>query len=150
MSLEPPPVRRRVLASALSAALVGGLTLAVSAPPAVAEQRAGFQVLQANLRPGGDPNGSGTARLRLYPARGKVCATITWQRIGTPTAAHIHRRSDGMVKVDLTGSVTGGERCATGVPSKLVRRIVDHPRRYYVNVHNAAYPAGAIEGTLRR
>ena len=151
MPLERPPVRRRALAATLSAVLVGGLTTTVAATmPAAGSEQAGYQVLNARLRPSGDPDGSGSARFRLYPARGKVCARVTWERIGSPTAAHIHRASDGAVKVDLSGSVTGGASCTTGVPTGLVRRIVDHPRRYYFNVHNAAYPAGAIQGTLRR
>lgn len=151
MHLRRPPVRRRTQAALLSAVLVGGLTSTFAAiPPAVGSGQAGYQVLHANLRPSGDPNGSGAARFRLLPARGKVCARVTWERIDDPTAAHIHRASDGAVKVDLTGSVTGAANCATGVPTRLVRRIADHPRRYYFNVHNATYPAGAIQGTLRR
>lgn len=151
MALEHRNVRRRALGALLSATLVGGLTTTVAATsPAVGSEQAGYQVLTARLRPSGDPNGAGSARLRLYPAVGKVCAAITWERIGSPTAAHIHRASDGAVKVDLTGSVTGGANCTTGVPKALVRRILDHPRRFYVNVHNAAYPAGAIQGTLHR
>ena len=31
-----------------------------------------------------------------------------------------------------------------------IRKIVEHPRRYYVNVHNEDYPAGAIQGVLHR
>lgn len=150
MHLERSSVPR-ALAGALSAVLVGTLATTVAATsPANGSAQAGYQVLNANLRPGGDPDGAGTARFRLYPVRGKVCARVTWERIGTPTAAHIHRRSDGMVKVDLTGSVTGGANCATGVRTKLVRRIIEHPRRFYFNVHNEEYPAGAIQGVLRR
>lgn len=153
MPLEHPPARRRAQAALLSAVLVGGLTTAVAATtPATGSEQAAFQVLRANLRPGGDPDGTGSARFRLYPARGKVCARVSWENIDSPTAAHIHRRSDGAVKVDLSGSVTGGanSNCATDVPKRLVRRILDHPRRFYFNVHNATYPAGAIQGTLRR
>lgn len=142
--------RRPALAAMLTAALAGGLTTTVTATPATGSEQAGFQVLSARLRPSGDPDGAGSARFRLYPARGKICAAVTWERIDSPTAAHIHRASDGAVKVDLTGSVTDAPNCATGVPSGLVRRILDHPRRYYFNVHNAAYPAGAIQGTLHR
>lgn len=150
MSLETSPVRRRVLAGALSAVLVGGLTTVAASSPAAGSEQAGYQVLNARLRPSGDPDGTGSARFRLYPAGGKVCARVTWDRIGAPNAAHIHRASDGVVKVDLTGSVTGGRNCTTGVPKRLVRRILDSPRRFYFNVHNADYPAGAIQGTLRR
>ena len=31
---------------------------------------------------------------------------------------------------------------------RLIRRIAERPGRYYVNVHNRAYPAGAVQGTL--
>jgi len=151
MPLARSPVPRRALAGALSAVLVGGLTTTVAAAPAATgSEQAGYQVLHARLKPSGDPDGAGTARFRLFPARGKVCARVSWRRIGTPDAAHIHLRADGSIKVDLTGSVTGGKNCTTGVPKRLVRRIVNQPRRYYFNVHNAAYPAGAIQGVLRR
>jgi hypothetical protein len=106
--------------------------------------------LEADLRPSGDPDGSGEAHFRLRPARHRVCAVVEWSDIGTPNAAHIHRRSDGGVVVDLTGSVTGGDRCATGVPKRVVKRIAAHPRRYYFNVHNDTYPDGAIQGRLHR
>ena len=57
---------------------------------------------------------------------------------------------DHVVKVDLTGSVTGGKNCTTGVPKRLVRRISDHPRRYYFNVHTPTNPSGAVRGQLVR
>ena len=57
--------------------------------------------------------------------------------------------SSGAVVVDLTGSVTGGARCVSGVDEDLVRAIRRHPWRYYVNVHNAPYPGGAVRGQLR-
>ena len=88
--------------------------------------------------------------MRLNADRGRVCATITWANIQAPQAAHIHKQSNGEIVVDLTGAVTGGRRCTAGVSSRLVAKIVAHPRRYYVNVHNATYPAGAIQGTLHR
>lgn len=149
MSQKRSVPRRRTLAILLSATLVGGVTTAL-APPAATGSQAAYQVLETRLRPSGDPDGAGEAVLRMYPARGRVCARIEWRRIGDPVAAHIHRRSDGAVKVDLTGAVTGGARCTTGVPTRLVRRILTDPRRFYVNVHTEAYPAGAIQGVLHR
>lgn len=146
------PVRRRAGAAALSMCLVAGLstaTLTAPAQGASAEQQAAAR-LEAKLRPSGDPDGSGEATFRLNKAKRRVCATVEWRNIATPNAAHIHRRSDGGVVVDLTGSVTGGAKCARKVPRKLIRRILARPGRYYFNVHNADYPAGAISGKLRR
>jgi CHRD domain-containing protein len=135
---------------ALSAVLVlltsGALASAPvnASPAALATQR-----LETQLRPSGDPDGSGEANLTFNKARGRVCATIEWHGIQTPDAAHIHK-GDGSIVVDLTGSVTHGARCATGVRKSLITAILGHPGRYYVNVHNPTYPAGAIQGTLHR
>src|SRR6476661_7531214 len=49
---------------------------------------------------------------------------------------------------DLNGSVTGGSHCATGVSRTLIGKILAHPGRYYFNVHNMQFPAGAIQGKL--
>ena len=52
----------------------------------------------------GDPDGSGTARIRLRPNARRVCWTVTWQNISQPQAAHIHkgnRNESGDVVVNL-------------------------------------------------
>jgi hypothetical protein len=126
------------------------VTVGAQANAMPAQERAAVQRLQAQLTPSGDPNGTGEAHFTLNGARQRVCADAEWRRIGQPNAAHIHRESDGGIVVDLTGSVTGGARCETGVPKRLIARIIAHPGRYYFNVHNAAYPDGAIQGRLRR
>ncbi|GAB3764825.1 hypothetical protein FB382_000835 [Nocardioides ginsengisegetis] len=105
------------------------------------------KTLEAQLGPGGDPDGSGEAHFRLIQATTRVCANVEWSNIGTPDAAHIHKVKDGSIVVDLTGSVTGGKHCAHASKA-LITRLLDHPRRYYFNVHNATYPAGAIRGPL--
>ncbi len=133
--------------------LLAGLALvlagAASPAPAAAPAERGATTLHAKLTPSGDTDGSGSATFTLDKAKRKVCASVTWKNIQKPQAAHIHKQSDGSIVVDLSGSVTGGKKCATGVPKRLIRRIVDKPGRYYFNVHNAAYPAGAVQGTLR-
>jgi len=66
---------------------------------------------------------------------------------------HIHRGRAGVkgdIVVDLTGSVTAGSYCAKDVRKRLIRNIAEHPRRFYFNVHNEAFPAGAIRGQLHR
>ena len=141
---------RRVLAVVSGLALATTGTLVSAPTDAAPAQRAVAQRLEATLRPSGDPDGSGEAHFTLNKARRKVCATVTWQDIQQPDAAHIHRASDGGVVVDLSGSVTGGAKCARGVAKRKIARILKHPRRFYFNVHNPTYPAGAIQGTLHR
>jgi len=120
---------------------------------------AGRSGLVANLRgskevPGpGDRNGRGRAVIKTNRAKAKVCVTAEWSRIGTPTAAHIHRGGrtvSGDVVIDFTGAVTGGRNCARDVSKRLIRNINQHPRRFYFNIHNERYPAGAIRGQLHR
>ena len=143
------PLARHATALLLSACLVGGAATSVLTTPATgAEQSA--RTLEARLRPSGDPNGSGEAHFRFRQAAGKVCATVEWSNIEQPDSAHIHRRSTSAVVIDLGGSVTGGAHCVSGVRPRLIGKILAHPHRFYFNVHNPTYPAGAIQGVLHR
>ena len=137
---------------AASFAVPGTTATGATSASGASEARAVGQRLEANLRGGEeqDPDGTGHANFRLFPRGGKICARVTWENIATPTAAHIHRRSDGGIAVYLVGSVTGGTNCNTKVAPAKVRRILEHPRRYYFNIHNEPYPAGAIAGRLHR
>lgn len=145
------PGSKALLLGALAPLFLTTLTAlaAVSALPAQGSpERLVVQQLHATLQPSGDPDGSGQADFRLNRTRHKICASVTWQNIASPNAAHIHRVSDSSIVVDLSGTVTGGSHCATGVGGKLIDRILAHPRRYYFNVHNVDHPAGAIQGRL--
>ncbi|HEX6161261.1 MAG TPA: CHRD domain-containing protein [Thermoanaerobaculia bacterium] len=108
----------------------------------------------ANERPNpGDPNGIGFAVVRLDPAAGTVSYSLVAQNItGVPVAAHIHRGlSDvaGGVVVDFAPTFTNGFASATvNADPALIREIIANPGLFYVNVHSAAFPAGAIRGQL--
>ena len=98
---------------------------------------------------GGDPDGSGTASLRINPGLGQLCRTIEVTRVDAITAAHIHvapATASGPVVVPLN-PYTGG--CAE-VDRDIALAIILDPDSYYVNVHNAAYPGGALRGQLDR
>jgi hypothetical protein len=87
-----------------------------------------------------------------------VCFDLSWDAIGRPFAAHIHRGVDtvaGPVRVTLFSSrrplprtITAAQGCVRNVDSTLIDRIITNPQRFYVNVHNVAYPDGAIRGQL--
>ena len=51
-------------------------------------------------------------------------------------------------QLPATLSAAGG--CVSGADPDLTRDIRRHPSRYYVNVHTADFPDGAIRGQLRR
>lgn len=101
----------------------------------------------------GDPDGRGRAELRINPGQGQVCFTLTVSGIGTPTAAHIHRAVAGQagpIVVTLTAPSGGSSKDCVNADRELLKNIVQNPSNYYVNVHNADFPAGAIRGQLGR
>ena len=82
------------------------------------------------------------------------CYTLRWTRVGTATAAHVHvgpRHTAGPVVIPLSvgdGSGSTVSQCTT-ITQQLANVIVADPQAYYVNVHNASFPAGAIRGQLK-
>ncbi len=69
--------------------------------------------------------------------------------LGKPSAAHIHRApasKAGPVVVPL-GAAYKAKGC-TSAAKKTIEAIESHPNAYYVNVHTAKYPNGAIRGQL--
>ena len=101
----------------------------------------------------GDPDGWGNATIWLNVHKQTVCWELSAEDIEPATAAHIHAGTSdvaGPVVVALSPPTTGwSEGCATNVDKALIRDIIRHPHKYYVNVHNAEYPAGAIRSQLR-
>ncbi len=98
---------------------------------------------------GGDTDGSGAFAAKLDPESGDLCYTLSVKGIGAPTAAHIHKGaagSDGDVVVNLN-ITTDGDECAA-LQRELAKAIATTPSAYYVNVHNAEFPKGAVRGQL--
>jgi hypothetical protein len=141
---------RRTHTTLVATALLLGAT-ALSGPAGASTADAAAPVTRmADLKASGDADGSGHAMFTLNKAKKRVCADVTWAAIAKPNAAHIHKVSDGSIFIDLSGSVTGGKKCTTGVSKNKIQKLIDRPGRYYFNVHNGPYPAGAIQGTLRK
>jgi hypothetical protein len=95
-----------------------------------------------------DPNGSGEFSWSLDGTR--LCYLLTAKKIGTAAAAHIHRGAVGVagpVRVELTAPNPASVGCKT-ISSALATALRDHPRRFYVNVHTAVFPNGAIRAQL--
>ena len=155
---------RRVAAVALTAALAAGLTL-LTAPGAAADASK-VTLLTARLKganevPGpGDPDGRGRAFVRL--GGGQACFVLQWSGIGAPTASHIHQGAAGVAgpvvvpffqpginAASLPDTLSAVAGCVD-VDAGLARRIAANPRDWYVNIHTADFPAGAIRGQLHR
>ena len=139
----------RPLVLGLTAALIAGMSLAA---PALAATRLTTTMTGAAEVPGpGDPDGSGTAVLRLNRGRGEICYELTVSGIVPATAAHIHVAPAGVagpVVVPLVPPTSGSSSACATVDRELIKAIAQNPENYYVNVHNAEYPAGAVRGQL--
>jgi CHRD domain len=113
----------------------------------------GNELTAENARGGGDRNGFGSAAVTIDGTR--LCWGLTVKNLDAPQAAHIHRggpRSNGSVVVPLSAPESGDPGATSGcgaVSATLARQIARSPGRYYVNVHNQAFPGGAVRGQLR-
>lgn len=134
--------------------LLGVLVTTSLAPVAVAP---GGRPLAATLSgdaevPGpGDPDGSGAALVRVNPGQGTVCWEITVSDIAPATASHIHEAPPGVagpVVVPLSPPTDGSSSGCADVDRELALAILKDPGAFYVNVHNADFPAGAVRGQL--
>ena len=140
---------KHLAAFAASAALIAGAATAAD----------GGRKLQTNLTgaaevPGpGDPDGRGTARITVNPGQKQVCYKLSVSNIAPATAAHIHEAAPtaaGPVVVTLGAPTSGTSSGCVTVTRALALEILKDPSDYYVNVHNAAFPAGAVRGQLAK
>jgi hypothetical protein len=143
-------MRRRFVPLLAFATAALGTTFAL---PAHAATTAYSTVMTGSQeRPGpGDPDAVGSAIVTLDSSTGSVCVRWHLRNVDPITAAHIHVGPPGVagpVVVPLPTPVgDASEGCTTAAPA-LVQRIIDNPSAYYVNVHNVAFPAGAMRGQL--
>lgn len=105
-------------------------------------------------RPGpGDADGAGTATFRINPGQTQLCYTLTVANIDAATAAHIHKAPPteaGPVVVPLEAPADGSSEACAEITRELAKDLIQSPGDYYVNVHNAAFPAGAVRGQLAK
>jgi hypothetical protein len=155
---------RRTMSTALAVLGVAALGCVALALPALSASNKKV-VLTAKLKGSeetpdpGDPNGKGNAEVTLNAKKGKVCFGLELDKLDPVTAGHIHKGAKGVageIKVPLFEDAQGlpadpgaAEGCVKNVKKKLIKKIGKRPENYYVNVHNAEYPAGAIRGQLK-
>ena len=147
------------LLTVVTFSLVIGLTLPLVGPASASANQDG-RTLSATLTgaaevPGpGDPDGTGTVQIVGNVGRqtlSTLCYRLTVSGIGTPTAAHIHKAPVGVagpIVIPLEPPTDGSSSGCVQADEELVKDILMNPEAYYVNVHNAEFPAGAVRGQL--
>ena len=144
-------------AIALAAVSTLGLTACETLQEAYTEQIASTyeaQLRGANEVHPGDPDGSGTAEISFADELTRVCWDLNdLKGLGPITGAHIHRGAagvDGPVVLALKQATEGGWRGCSSDTAWVQQAFDEGLANYYVNVHTAEYPKGAIRGQLRQ
>ncbi len=140
--------------SAQGLILLGSATAFALVPVAASAETV---VLTANLSGtnevgGGAPDGNGAFRVEINSETGDFCYTLYGEKIAAPTMAHVHTGAAGtngapVITMDVTGK--GSDMCIAVEPEKL-KPILANPAGFYVNIHTADFPGGAVRGQLTK
>ncbi|MEM8725377.1 MAG: CHRD domain-containing protein [Pseudomonadota bacterium] len=138
-------------------ALAGGAALVSGAVLAQDEELAFIGTsMFGNLEAGHEGAGeevSGDFSAELDMKAGRMCYMLEVAGADDFVAAHIHKAKAGengppVVTLELLGE--DGEDVCVEVDAKLLKDLAKNRAKYYVNVHTAAFPEGAIRGQLGR
>jgi CHRD domain-containing protein len=137
---------KKASTSSTSRTLPPGATTLSAPPPAAKPHSYRLKLTGGGETPAGAPGGSGIALISIKPP-GEVC----WQfsalnNVIAPTAAHIHHGlpgTSGPIVIPLGGTFKPAG-CVKGIAPQLLAIIELNPQRFYVNVHNAKFPGGAV------
>lgn len=106
----------------------------------------------------GDPDGTATGTLALDSTAGTATFNITLANIDLTTLSghHIHQApatTTGGIVLDFgdpdnirTGSVLSGT--VSGLSTTTIGNILANPSGFYYNIHNGAFPSGAVRDQL--
>ena len=139
-------IRRLVASAVLAGTVLIGSVGAASAAEVFTTELQGEEEVPTL----GDLDGTGFAVVVAVPDAGLVCYVVVVFGIAPATAAHIHEAPRG-----IAGPVVVGLQPPTGggsggcIPNQAeAEDIAEDPSDYYVNVHNAEFPGGALRGKL--
>jgi hypothetical protein len=123
--------------------------LAAAETPYIAQLKGSNEVPAA-----GDPDGSGAATVSfdaLDDVDAEMCWDMAFAGIATPTLAHIHTGAAGVagpVRIDFGAPTAGSFKGCKVVPLADADAVMANPSGFYVNIHTAEHPGGAIRGQL--
>lgn len=134
----------------LAPALIGAL--AIASPALAGPVKLNAVLSGANETGGGDADGTGHFTAEADADSGDFCYTLAADKIAAPTAAHVHSGAAGqdgapVVTLEVTGH---DDEFCLAVPLETLKAIAAKPDDYYVNVHTADFPKGAVRGQLSK
>ena len=103
----------------------------------------------ANETAGGDADGTGSFSATVDADEGDLCYSLKADKIAAATMAHIHSGAAGANGPPVVTIALTDDNCMAVEPDVL-KALTAHPENYYVNVHNAEFPAGAVRGQLQK
>lgn len=118
------------------------------APVAAFAQSYAAQLTGVAEVPAGDPDGAGLAVVTI--SGNTIRYSVLTQNIGMPTLAHIHAGGAGVAGAAIVNLNVNalGNGSVENVPQDVIEAIRSNPAGYYVNVHTAEFPEGAVRGQL--
>lgn len=143
---------RKLLTVPAAALLAAVLAVAPAGAGGNAPLRLGAHMTGDRVVPvEGDPDGRGRAHLRANLSENQLCFRIELINLSEVTEGHIH-----MGQVDEVGEVVVnlhleevGQVACIPVGRATLRRIIDNPQAFYLDIHTTEYPVtGAIRDQL--
>lgn len=96
---------------------------------------------------GGDPDGTGRFTVEIDADAGDFCYSLSATKIAKPTMAHVHEGAAGTDGKPLGSLVVADDMCIA-LTTEVLKAIVAAPGNYYINIHTADFPVGAVRGQL--
>jgi hypothetical protein len=102
----------------------------------------------------GDPDGSGQAQIHVTPHPRFETQLIWWievEGIAAPTGAHLHAGvagTNGPIVATLEPFAASEANSLRVEDMTVIQAIVDNPSAFYIDIHTAEFPDGALRGQL--
>lgn len=144
-----------VLAGLVTGALAAALAMALGSGVAAAQDNVAYVGTglfgENEVGKGAGEEASGDFSAELDMGKGRLCYMLEVDGLDEVTGAHIHEGGKGnngppVLTLQLAGP--NGDDICVNVDKELLGMIARNKARYYVNVHSAAFPEGAIRGQL--